>query len=257
LYRDLAPIITNQEVMPGVFLLKLKSARIASDAGPGQFVMIKSDSGQERLLRRPISLHNVIDNELHLLYAVIGEGTRWLSQQPSGGKLDILGPSGNGFTIDAGARNLVLAAGGMGIAPFKFLAARAVSQGRRVKLLVGAKTASLLLPTVALPAGIEYLTATEDGSQGEKGLVTGLIQEHSAWADQIFICGPLPMYRAIVKNAVNLLNGKPTQVSLEVRMGCGMGICYSCTVKTTRGLKKVCQDGPVFDIGEVDWEWLK
>ena len=92
---------------------------------------------------------------------------------------------------------------------------------------------------------------------GRKGFVTTLLEEHSGWADQIFICGPPPMYRAILNNSASLLSNKPTQVSLEVRMGCGMGRCYSCTIKTQHGLKQVCKDGPVFFVNDVDWDFLE
>jgi dihydroorotate dehydrogenase electron transfer subunit len=257
LYQELVPVISNHEIMPGVFLLKLQSASLAASAIPGQFVMISADSGQERLLRRPISLFNVINDELHFLFAVIGNGTAWLSKRAVGERLDILGPAGHGFSISPQSHNLLLVAGGMGIAPLFFLATQSIQKGFSTKILAGAKTAGLLLPSRSLPAGVEYLTATEDGSQGEKGFLTGLLRAHSAWADQIFICGPQPMYQSIVKNTSELLSQKPTQVSLEVRMGCGMGICYSCTIKTRQGLKQVCKDGPVFDLRDVDWDYLK
>jgi dihydroorotate dehydrogenase electron transfer subunit len=256
LYQELAPIISNQEIMPGTFLLKVRSAQIAASAKPGQFVMVTSDDSTARLLRRPISLYSVYGDELHFLFAVVGDGTRWLSQRQKGDTLDILGPAGKGFTIDPKAHNLLLVGGGMGLAPLIYLAANAIKNGLSIKLAVGSKTSALLLPAQSIPQGVEYLKATEDGSQGEKGFVTSFMQRYSDWADQIFICGPLPMYQAIQKHSTALLGGKPAQVSLEVRMGCGMGICYSCTVKTTQGLKQVCKDGPVFDFNAIDWNYL-
>jgi dihydroorotate dehydrogenase electron transfer subunit len=145
----------------------------------------------------------------------------------------------------------------MGIAPLIYLAETAIQSGHTVRLLVGARKAALLLPPAYVPSKVEYLTATEDGSEGHKGFVTDLLAENSGWAEQIFICGPQPMYQAIVKNRQALLSDKPTQVSLEVRMGCGMGICYSCTIKTVQGLKQVCKDGPVFNLEDVKWEELR
>jgi dihydroorotate dehydrogenase electron transfer subunit len=256
LYQNLAPIISNDQVLPDVFLLKVRSPEIAAEAKPGQFVMISADDSGTRLLRRPISLHNVVNDELHFLFAIIGEGTRWLSQRKTGQTLDLLGPAGNGFSLNPQLHNLLLVAGGMGIAPLVYLASSALNQGFSVKLAAGSKTASLLLPAKSIPQGVEYCTATEDGSQGEKGFITPILQRNASWADQIFICGPLPMYQAMHKQADKLLCGKPTQVSLEVRMGCGMGICYSCTVRTSDGLKQVCKDGPVFDFRSVDWSYL-
>ena len=97
---------------------------------------------------------------------------------------------------------------------------------------------------------------TEDGTVGEKGMVTALLPEFTSWADQIFVCGPLPMFKSMVNHYGQSLKNKPVQVSLEVRMGCGMGFCYACTIKTQQGLKQVCKDGPVFDINNVVWEEL-
>jgi dihydroorotate dehydrogenase electron transfer subunit len=243
--------------MPSVNLMVLKTETLASSALPGQFVMISADNTGSRLLKRPISIHRVQGDQLHLLFAAVGAGTNWLAQRLPGDKLDILGPLGNSFTLPSGSGNLLLAAGGMGIAPLVFLADKAVSQGISVRLLAGAKTAGLLLDRTVLSPNIEYLTVTEDGTQGERGLITGLLQQQAQWADRICICGPLPMYKAIAREAESLLGGKPTQVSLEVRMGCGIGICYSCTVRTSHGLKQVCKDGPVFDMTEIDWAFLK
>ncbi len=257
MFQELARVISNQEVLPGVFLLKLKSAPLAAAAKPGQFIMISSDYGQERLLRRPVSLHRVSNDELHFLYAAVGAGTRWLSHRRTDDKLDILGPAGNGFSIHPQAHKLLLVAGGMGIAPLVYLAESATQNGLSVKLLAGAKTADLLLPPEFIPPSVEYLTATEDGSRGLRGFVTALLETPAVWADQIFCCGPQPMYQSIVKNFTPLLSGKHSQFSLEVRMGCGTGICYSCTIVTAQGLKQVCKDGPVFNLNDVIWDELK
>jgi dihydroorotate dehydrogenase electron transfer subunit len=257
LYQGKVKIISQKEVMPGIFLLQVEAPEIAGTSGPGQFVMLVCDSGSERLLRRPISINGVEGSRLSLLYAIIGEGTKWLSQRKAGEMLDVLGPMGNGFTIYPESHDLLLVAGGLGIAPLGFLAASAAAQGKSVKLLTGAKTASLVIPENFLPGGITRLIATEDGSIGVKGMVTGLLSDHTESVDQIFICGPLPMYRAININYLACLKGKPVQVSLEVRMACGLGFCYACTVKTRQGLKQVCKDGPVFDLEEVIWDELR
>ena len=107
-----------------------------------------------------------------------------------------------------------------------------------------------------LSRGITFLSAAEDGSAGVKGLVTALLPEHAGKADQVFICGPLPMLKAIASIYADLFTGKSVQVSLEVRMGCGLGFCYACTIKTTQGLKQVCKDGPVFEMNDVVWSDL-
>ena len=251
-----APITSNGEIMPGVYLIRLDNAnQIASDAKPGQFVMV--GCGEEALLRRPFSIHQASGTgELAILFRVVGRGTRWLSQRKAGESLDLLGPLGNSYSISPESHNLLLAAGGIGIAPLLFLAQQAVSQGRQVTLLLGAAIASQLYPRQLLPAGIDLVTATEDGSEGRQGMITDLLPEFAAQADQIFACGPLPMYRSMAARCLPFLKSKPVQVSMEIRMGCGLGICYSCTVKTQNGLKQVCRDGPIFDLSElVDASW--
>ncbi len=254
MYQKETPLKSNHEVMSGVHLLKIDSPEIASCAYPGQFVMFTCDNGSERLLRRPLSIHQVEGNTISFLFAIMGKGTEWLAQQQVGDKISWLGPLGNRFKIEPRSHNLLLVAGGMGIPPLSFLAAQALKQGCSVRLLLGAKTSRQLCPTQIIPSGAIIITATEDGSAGEKGFVTDLLPQNLSWADQVFVCGPLPMYRAMAKGAQILK--KPTQVSLEVRMGCGLGFCYACTIKTRQGLKQVCKDGPVFDTQDILWDEL-
>ena len=254
--QSLAPIIANTEVMPGVYLTWLESPQIASSAQPGQFAMVYC--GEETLLRRPLSIHQVDKTKakLALLFSVVGKGTHWLSRRKSGDKLDLLGPLGSGFFVLPTSHNLLLAAGGIGIAPLAFLAQEAVKQRHTVKLLIGAPTASQLYPRHLLPPEIELITATEDGSCGEKGLLTDILPDFTGWADQVFACGPMPMYKAMADKYRQLLKNKSAQISLEMRMGCGLGVCYGCTVKTKNGLKQVCKDGPVFDLQDILWDEL-
>jgi dihydroorotate dehydrogenase electron transfer subunit len=250
--QDLAPVISQRETMPGVCLLEIESSGISAEARPGQFVMVGCDSGYGRLLRRPISIHQTAKKLISLLFAVVGTGTEWLSRRRPGDQVDILGPLGNGFSLNSSSRSILLVAGGMGIAPLCFLARSALNKGLKVKLLAGAATAGQLCPERLLPEGSETIICTEDGSAGVKGLVTACLQEHVPQADQILACGPVAMYRAMA----GLVGDRPTQVSLEVRMGCGLGFCYACTIRTRQGLKQVCKDGPVFEIQDVTWEEL-
>jgi len=239
--------------MQGVYLVWVESAQMDSQAQPGQFVMVRC--GEETLLRRPLSIHQQDGDRIALLFSVVGEGTQWLSRRRAGENIDLLGPLGNGFSIQSGSKNLLLVAGGIGIAPLCFLAHEAVSRGYTVTLLLGASTASRLYPAHFLPAEVELVTATEDGTSGERGMVTDLLPDFTGKADQIFACGPLEMYQDVA-NKYPQLKGKQVQISLEVRMGCGRGICYGCTVKTRRGLKQVCTDGPVFYLDDILWEEL-
>lgn len=242
-------------VVSGNHLTLIDCSQITPEAQPGQFVMVRC--GQECTLPRPFSIHRVNDNVLSLFFSVWedGKGTKWLSERQEGDPVELLGPLGNSFTIHPDSKNLLLVAGGVGIAPLRFLADQSLSKGCSVRLLLGTKTRAQLNHEYLLPPEIEVVTATEDGSMGQKGKATDLLPESTDWADQIFACGPAPMYRDMALRKSELkLEGKPVQISLEVRMGCGLGVCYACTVKTRQGLKQVCRDGPVFDLDDILWD---
>jgi dihydroorotate dehydrogenase electron transfer subunit len=190
--------------------------------------------------------------------------------------MDILGPLGNGFSIEPGVKNLLLVAGGIGIAPLVFLMQHASSQ-HKVTLIHGVSTAAQLYPfsslsltpdlytsdgvgrgkneerskLPSLPNGVQFIPLTEDGSMGKKGMVTDILPDSLDWADQVCACGPVDMYKAIA------LIAQKCQVSLEVRMGCGFGACYGCTINTKNGLKQVCRDGPVFELEDIIWQEVR
>ena len=214
--------------------------------------MVRCGEDFEYPLRRPLSIHQQEGDKIALLINMVGRGTQWLSQCQTGDELDLLGPLGNGFTIQPTAKKLLLVAGGIGIAPLVFLADEAQKKGHQVTLLLGALTASQLYPERLLPSEVNLITATEDGTEGTKGMITDLLPDFAGGADQIFACGPMPMCRTMAK--MSELSNKPVQVSLEVRMGCGLGICYGCTIKTGKGLRQVCQHGPIFELEDIIWE---
>jgi len=255
LKQVLASIISNDEIMPGVYLIWLKAPQITSSAQPGQFVMVRCGEEHDLPLRRPLSIHQIDGNKLAILFNLVGKGTQWLSQRQTGDTLDLLGALGNGFSINPTSHTLLLLAGGIGIAPLCFLSQQALEQGHSVTMLHGASTATHLY-LKDIPTGIKLITATEDGSVGTPGLVTSLLPDFINEADQVFACGPLGMYKDMSIRRGKLLKDKPTQVSLEVRMGCGLGVCYGCTIKTKNGLKQVCRDGPVFNMDDILWEEL-
>ncbi len=241
--------------MPGAHLLWVESPGIAGLAQPGQFITVRCGEGLDHLLRRPLSIHQIKgSSQVALMLSVVGWGTDWLSRLREGDPLDILGPLGHGFTVAPSSRHLLLVAGGIGIAPLAFLAQRvlALGQGHTVTLLHGAATANSLYPPHLLPPGTQLVTATDDGSEGRKGPVTGLLAEYSPRADQVFACGPVGMYRAMMARDPKI----SVQVSLEARMGCGLGACYACSFQTRDGRKRVCREGPVFELGGVDLESL-
>jgi dihydroorotate dehydrogenase electron transfer subunit len=210
--------------------------------------------GEECLLPRPFSIHRVNDeDDIALFYAVLenGSGTGWLSQRKAGDSVRLLGSLGNGFSIHPTSNKLLLVAGGNGIAPLYFLAQEVLKGKYSVTLLYGTADKK----RYSVPPEIKLVSASEDGTVGHRGKVTDLLTEYIDRADQVFACGPTEMYRSIAAQN-QLLKGKPVQISLEVRMGCGLGVCYACTVKTKNGLKQVCKDGPVFDLGDILWDEL-
>ncbi|OGO00883.1 MAG: hypothetical protein A2Y58_01450 [Chloroflexi bacterium RBG_13_51_52] len=250
-------IVSAVEAIKGVYLFRLEAPEIAREAKPGQFVMVRC--AKETILPRPFSVHAVNGKEIALLFSVVGKGTGWLSLKKKGDTLDIFGPLGNGYTINESSKNLLLVAGGMGIAPLRFLAEVAAAQGKKVTIIMGARSGECLLPVTPsqslfdkgmLPANFQCINATEDGSEGFKGLATQLIPHYLKGIDQIFACGPVAMYKTMVK--MPELKGKDVQLSLEIMMGCGTGVCYGCSIRTRGGLKQVCKDGPVFGMGEVE-----
>ena len=253
-----APLISSSEIMPGTYLVRLEAPEIIAEARPGQFVMV--GCGEDTVVPRPLSIHRVDGNNLALLFNVVGKGTDWLSRRKKGEVLNIFGPLGNGFYINPDARNLLLIAGGIGIAPLCFLIEEALKVEKKVTLINGAATADCLLPISTSqelfnkgvkPGSINVVNTTEDGSEGYKGMATDLIPGYMEGIDQIFACGPAEMYRTMAQ--IPELKDKSVQISLEIMMGCGVGVCYGCSIRTKRGLKQVCKDGPVFEMGEMEW----
>ena len=243
------PCQSGNRVLLGFHLIWLSCPQIEK-AKPGQFIMV--NCGEECILPRPFSIHQVNNGKIELWIAVWedGKGTRWLAQRQVGDMVEIVGPLGNDYKIQPSSHKLLLLAGGVGIAPLYFLAQEAIKKSCSVTIIHGASRKINLYPG-EMPSGIELVMVNEEDA-GKK--ITDLLPDFVDWADQIFACGPIPMYKAMAR--MPELERKPVQVSLEVRMGCGRGVCYSCTIKTKRGLKQVCQDGPVFDLDDILWDEL-
>lgn len=239
--------------MAGVRLIELEAPEIASIAEPGQFVMVRCE--ESLVLPRPFSIHGASREmgRISLLLASKGKGTRWLARRRSEETIHVTGPLGNVFTLPEEPSNLLMVAGGLGIAPMAFLISEALDT-HTITLLVGATTSTKLYPNRMLPGGVGIVTMTDDGSTGKHGLVSDVINDYLDWADRVYACGPLPMYRAIIERLSVREKSPPVEVSLEVRMGCGVGICYGCTIKTRHGTRQVCRDGPVFPINDVIWD---
>jgi len=222
---------------------------------PGQFVEVRVDDSPATFLRRPISI-NFVDkkaNELWLLVAAVGAGTRRLARLNAGDTLNCLLPLGNGFTLPAKPdERQLLVGGGVGVAPLLYLGKRIKETGNEPTFLLGARTANdLLLMEEFNKYGRVYVT-TEDGSVGERGFVTShsiLVNEHF---DRISTCGPKPMMMAVARLAKQ--KSIECEVSLENKMACGVGACLCCVEGTTDGNLCVCKDGPVLNINQLLWQ---
>ena len=235
-----------------IYLLEFKSDYVANKAKPGQFLHIKVDD-KTTILRRPLSIHKVEKNLIYILFRVRGKGTNLLSQYKKGDVLNVIGPLGNGFDISAPAQN-ILVAGGMGVAPLVFLTEKL--KKIRNLILLGAKNKKEVLAEQEFKKfGFEIQIATDDGSRGFKGNVVNLLKKiltthDSRLTTNLYACGPKEMFYEIKK----VLEKYPhinAQVSFEQFMGCGLGVCCGCVIETKSGYKKVCKDGPVFDLKDI------
>lgn len=240
-------------------LIRLTDDKPLPDMVPGQFVELRVDNSQTTFLRRPISIHFVDyeQNELWLLVAVVGDGTRGLSQLKPGDKLDTLLPLGNGFTIPSG-KEIVLVGGGVGVAPLLYAGKVAKDKGVNVTFLLGARTANDLLELDEFKKYGRVLLTTEDGSapQGMENVTEkGFVTQHSVWntieGASVSVCGPKPMMVAVARLARE--KQLDCEVSLENMMACGLGACLCCVEKTVKGNVCVCKEGPVFNVEQLNW----
>lgn len=258
-----ATIITNERLSVDIVRLTLHAPTMAYEARPGQFINIKTGKHTlDPLLRRPFSIHQTnSDGTLQIVFKVLGKGTELLANAFKGSTLSLVGPLGNGFSLgDA----MCLIGGGLGIAPLFFLAKKLkeANPSSPLSVILGARTADELLPLAQgfSSLGITPQLATDDGGLGHHGLVTDLMkvvaQQNQSW--QVCTCGPHPMMKQVA--SISRGYGWPCQVSLETMMACGIKACLGCTVPASKNNSKggkylhVCQDGPVFLEGEIEWK---
>lgn len=236
-------------------LIKLTDKDTLPEMMPGQFVEVKVADSPSTFLRRPISINNVDkeNNELHLLVAVVGDGTRHLAQLTEGDKLNVMLPLGNGFTLPAKQEDKhLLVGGGVGVAPLLYLGRKIREMGGEPTFLLGARSAKdLLMIDDFKNVGRVFIT-TEDGSEGEKGFVTN----HSILDKEKFTlistCGPKPMMVAVARFAEK--SQTECEVSLENKMACGLGACLCCVEKTQdKGNICICTEGPVINAKRLNW----
>ena len=248
-------VVAREALGAEYFRLRLRPTRPFA-ASPGQFAMVKVTDGIDPLLRRPFSLHRMspeASGEFEILFRAVGSGTRILARTHVGDRVDVIAPLGRGFRVSDGPAFLV--GGGIGVAPLLFLAETMLSQGLRPTLLAGGRRDRDILchddfGCLAVP----FRIATEDGSLGEAGMVTRLLEKELANCPQatVYACGPIPMLAAVARTCAE--KGASCQVSLEAHMACGVGACLGCVIQGTAvPYLRVCKEGPVFDASEVHW----
>lgn len=247
-----ANIIRQENIATDIFSMLLEAKEIASQAKPGQFIDLYSADGS-RLLPRPISICETDRKAgtLRIVYRIAGEGTREFSALTSDHMIDIMGPLGNGFTLEG--KKAILIGGGIGIPPMLQLAKELDCE----KSIVLGYRDEEFLSNEFKPYGNVYMSS-DSGAIGVKGTVMDAIKEYGIEGDMIFACGPAPMLRAISEYA--LANNITAQLSFEEKMACGVGACLACVCKSKDiddhskvHNKRVCKDGPVFYAGEVEF----
>jgi dihydroorotate dehydrogenase electron transfer subunit len=265
------PVLTNDEVARGIFLMRLRAPAIAAAVWPGQFVNVRVTSEPSTtascspLLRRPFSVceSDHRSGAISIIWKIIGTGTKLLAEHQPGTVLSLIGPLGHGFDLSDLAGPIALVAGGVGVAPLPILAMELAARRLAFDVLLGARQADELWGARELSAlGGNVKIATDDGSLGEKGFVThllaGWLRAHQNSRAQIFACGPMPMLKAVAKLC---LEAKvKAQLAIETMMGCGFGLCMGCPVEPAAGVQKfgryylACLDGPVFSAEAIRFE---
>ena len=248
---EMAKVVSSNNITANIYDLILECPKIASAAVPGQFVEIYTGQ-RDLLLARPISICEITDSQLRLVYQVVGKGTEIFSKLSPGDELKVLGPCGNGYNLKKN-KTALLVGGGIGIPP---LLETAKQLGGNTTVVLAARSKDLLvLEDEFKKLGAKVYTATDDGSAGFKGNAVELLRKENLTADVIYSCGPRIMLKFLTDYSIE--QSVECQVSMEERMACGIGACVGCVVKIKNGgdweHKKVCKDGPVFEGREVVW----
>ena len=257
-----AKLVKKEQLKDDIFKFSVEAQEIVNIAKSGQFLEIRVTDQVEPFLRRTISIYN-LDKEngiLEFIFQVKGKGTKILAQKQEGELIDIIGPLGNGTFEYSKYQNLAIIGGGIGIFPLYELAKEAKLDGKNVNTYLGFRNKEFVtLEEEFKNVSTSLCLATDDGSYGKNGFAINFLKEdiEKEKIDSIFACGPMPMLRAV--KALAMEKNIPCQVSLEEKMGCGIGVCLGCAVKTAESssdsseYKHVCKAGPVFEAGEVEF----
>jgi len=241
-------VVSNNRLNAQHVVLELRCREKLPSIQPGQFAEIRIEKSFATFLRRPFSIHDVdyVRNTISFLVKQIGDGTSKLSKTSVGELINVIYPLGNGFTIPV-AGKVLLIGGGCGVAPLLMLAKHLSAGGIQITTIIGGRSSGDILQPEEYGKLGEVLITTEDGSLGEKGMLTAhsMFNKGLQGFSEVYTCGPEPMMKAIA--AITAKNGIPCQVSLENTMACGIGVCLCCVVETLDGNKCVCTEGPVFN----------
>lgn len=236
-------ITDNKKIAEKTYFMSLEGDTSAITK-PGQFINIKLDGF---FLRRPISVCDCENGKLSIIYKIVGNGTKEMSELPVGAELDILSGLGNGYDTSKSGDCPVLIGGGVGVPPMYLLCKKLVSEGKKATVILGFNSEKEVFGVDEFKAtGAEVYVTTADGSVGTKGFVTDVLKNLDY--TYFYTCGPMPMFKAI--ESIAKTSG---QYSFEERMGCGFGACMGCTCKTKYGNKQICKDGPVLEREEIVW----
>ncbi len=232
-------IQSNEQIVKNIYRMQLCGD--TTGILPGQFVNIRVEG---QFLRRPISVCNINNGVLTIIYKVVGVGTEAMSRLPIGTRLDVLTVLGNGYDLSKAGDKPLLVGGGVGVPPMYMLARQLREAGKAVRVILGFNTKDEVFYEEEFRAlGCDVTVTTVDGTHGVKGFVTNALDGQQSY---YYTCGPLPMIKALLQAA-----GTNGEVSMEERMGCGFGACMGCTIQTTQGPKRVCKEGPVFAASEL------
>jgi dihydroorotate dehydrogenase electron transfer subunit len=261
MFEQTVQIVSNERNTDLYFRLVVCAPQIAPRVQPGQFAHLRILPMKDALLRRPFSIFQVEGDTFSILYKAVGKGTEVLSRMRSGEALSAIGPLGHGFTVPhPGGETPLLVAGGYGMAAMYLLAQRSPQQG--MVFVGGRRRVDILCEAEFRELGWDVRATTEDGSHGEKGLVTQpLIAElKRGQADKkLFACGPTPMLKAVGQIAGEF--NVPAELSMDEHMCCGVGVCLTCVIPVKAGdgweYQRTCTEGPVFDSRKVAWEVIR
>ena len=256
-----AKLVKKEKLLDGLYKFSLEAKEIVEIAKPGNFIEIRINENLDPFLRRPISIYNIEKEKgiIEIIFQVKGKGTELLSKKQEGDFIDIIGPLGNGVFKFEKHKNIAVIGGGIGIFPLYELTKEAKELNLNIDTYIGFRNKELVVLEKKFENTSNNLTiTTDDGSYKNKGFAIDYLKENlkTKKVDCIYTCGPLPMIKAVKAFAEE--NNIECQISLEEKMGCGLGVCLGCAVKTAKSSKEdpqyvhVCKDGPVFESKSVE-----